>query len=80
MFIKSVAKFKISISANHNATMKLSWKNYLGGSLAIGVYVLAWQLQAELLQGLSEPSSPNYYDKVQINSLPTHFQQEHKIC
>lgn len=44
--------------------MKLTWKHYIAGSLAIAVYVLAWQLQAELLQGLSEPSSPNYYDKV----------------
>ena len=52
------------------------WKYYVGGFLAIVVAVITWQLEAELVQGLQEPDSPNYYNKVS-NTVHSKFPIEY---
>lgn len=37
---------------------------YTGGIITLLVSILTWQFSAELLQGLTDPDSSNYYNKV----------------
>lgn len=44
--------------------VKSSVIRYTGGIITLLLSIITWQLSAELLQGLTDPDSPNYYEKV----------------